>query len=99
MLRQSESRDTLPATAPADALREGIRATHGHYYHPVGTARMGREDDPLSVCDSSGRVLGSRQLWVGDCALIPTIPRANTNSPAVMVGERVAQAIVTAEGI
>jgi choline dehydrogenase len=78
-----------------DALRVAIRGTHGHYYHPVGTARMGREDDPLSVCDSSGRVLGSGGLWVGDCALIPTIPRANTNIPAVVVGARVAKFLQT----
>jgi choline dehydrogenase len=78
-----------------DPLREGIRRTHGHYYHPVGTARMGREDDPQSVCDSAGRVLGAGQLWVGDCALIPTIPRANTNIPAVVVGARVARFLQT----
>ena len=63
-----------------EALREGIRGTHGHYYHPVGTARMGREDDPRSVCDASGRVLGAGQLWVGDCALIPTIPQRTRTS-------------------
>jgi choline dehydrogenase len=74
-----------------DELAEGIRRTHGHYYHPVGTARMGRTDDPQAVCDASGRVLGIEQLWVGDCALIPTIPRANTNIPAVVVGTRVAR--------
>jgi choline dehydrogenase len=79
-----------------EPLRAGIRSTHGHYYHPVGTARMGREDDPLSVCDPAGRVLGSDRLWVGDCALIPTIPRANTNIPAVVVGARVARFLLQA---
>jgi choline dehydrogenase len=75
-------------------LAAGIRRTHGHYYHPVGTARMGGADDPQAVCDGSGRVHGLEQLWVGDCALIPTIPRANTNIPAVVVGARVAQALL-----
>ncbi len=78
------------------ALEDGIRRTHGHYYHPVGTARMGRADDPDAVCDPSGRVRGCDGLWVGDCALIPTIPRANTNIPAVVVGARVAQELLGA---
>jgi choline dehydrogenase len=75
-------------------LETGIRRTHGHYYHPVGTARMGRADDPQAVCEASGRVHGLEQLWVGDCALVPTIPRANTNIPAVVVGARVAQSLL-----
>ena len=77
-----------------DALGEGIRRTHGHYYHPVGTARMGRADDAQAVCDPDGRVHGLEDLWVADCSLIPTIPRANTNIPAVLVGARVAQALL-----
>ena len=81
-----------------DELAAGVRRTHGHYYHPVGTARMGRANDPHAVCDASGRVHGSEQLWVGDCALIPTIPRANTNIPAVVVGSRVARELVAADG-
>lgn len=74
-----------------ERLAAGLRRTHGHYYHPVGTARMGRADDREAVCDASGRVHGVEGLWVGDCALIPTIPRANTNIPAVVVGARVAR--------
>jgi choline dehydrogenase len=81
-----------------DELAAGIRRTHGHYYHPVGTARMGGANDPQAVCDGSGRVHGLEQLWVADCALIPTIPRANTNIPAVVVGARVARELVAAGG-
>ena len=46
-----------------------------------------------------GRVHGLDQLYVGDCALIPTIPRANTNIPAVVVGARVAHALLTGIGL
>jgi choline dehydrogenase len=76
------------------ALTDGIRLTHGHYYHPVGTARMGRADDHFAVCGPDGRVHGLEQLVIADCSLIPTIPRANTNIPAVVVGARVAQALL-----
>jgi choline dehydrogenase len=79
------------------ALGDGIRRTHGHYYHPVGTARMGPADDPQAVCGPDGRVHGLEQLVVADCALIPTIPRANTNIPAVVVGARVARALLAGE--
>jgi choline dehydrogenase len=74
-------------------LADGIRRTHVHYYHPVGTARMGRADDPGAVCDTDGRVRGLEGVWVADCSLIPTVPRANTNIPAFVVGERVARAL------
>ena len=80
------------------ALRSGIRGTHGHYYHPVGTARMGADGDALAVCDPTGRVRGLDRLWVGDCALIPTIPRANTNIPAIVVGARVAASLLAEAG-
>ena len=65
-----------------------IRATVAHYYHPVGTCMMG--SDPLAVCDSNGRVHGVPNVVVADASLFRQIPRANTNLPAIMVGERIA---------
>jgi len=61
-----------------------------HYYHPVGTCAMGREDEPEAVTDSRGRIHGLRNAFVADCSIMPVIPRANTNVPAVVVGERIA---------
>ena len=69
-----------------------IRANVAHYYHPVGTARMG--DDPLAVCDARGRVHGLDRVIVADASLFPQIMRANTNLPAVMAGERIARTLV-----
>ena len=62
-----------------------------HYYHPVGTCRMGPADDPDAVCDARGRVHGLDNAWVADAALIPVIPRANTNMPVLVVAQRVVQ--------
>lgn len=70
-----------------------VRRHHLHYYHPVGTCRMGRADDPASVCDSDGQVLGLDGLYIADCSIIPFIPRANTNMPGVMIGERIARSM------
>jgi len=60
-----------------------------HYYHPVGTCRMGPANDPDAVCDARGRVHGLDNAWVADAALIPVIPRANTNMPVLVVAQRV----------
>jgi choline dehydrogenase len=39
-------------------------------------------------------VHGLDGLLVADCSLMPVVPRANTNIPAVLVGERVAQLLL-----
>jgi choline dehydrogenase len=70
---------------------EAIRDTVAHYYHPVGTCKMG--DDPMSVCDPDGRVHGLADVVVADAALMPQITRANTNMPAIMMGERIAHSL------
>lgn len=49
---------------------------------------MGVDDD--GVCDSHGRVRGLDRITVADVSLMSQIPRANTNIPAVMIGERIA---------
>ena len=70
---------------------ELIRQEVMHYYHPVGTCRMGSDDD--AVCDEQGRVHGLRHVVVADASLMPQIPRANTNIPCVVIGERIAVAL------
>jgi choline dehydrogenase len=55
-------------------------------YHPAGTVPMGDSSD--SACDPRGRVRGTEGLFVGDVSLLPTIPMANTNLTALMIGER-----------
>jgi choline dehydrogenase len=94
---QPELRDLLgeeltpgPEVADAAALDAWIDSAIEHYYHPVGTCAMGTESDPLAVTDSRGRVHGLENVFVADCSIMPVIPRANTNIPAVVVGERIA---------
>ncbi len=54
---------------------------------------MGPADDRMAVVDSEGRVYGLRNLRVADAAIMPNIPRGNTNLTAIMIGERVADFI------
>jgi len=80
----------------AATLHGPIERIHAHYYHPVATCAMGAEDDPLAVCDGAGRVRGLEGVVVADCSLMPVVPRANTNVPAVLVGERIAESLLQA---
>ena len=57
-------------------------------YHPVGTARMGPDGDPMAVLDKQLRVRGVDGLRVIDCAAMPFIPSGNTNAPALAMGDR-----------
>ncbi len=60
-------------------------------FHPVGTTKMGREDDPMAVVDSQLRVHGIKSLRVVDAGVMPTITSGNTNSPTLMIAEKAAQ--------
>jgi choline dehydrogenase len=65
-------------------------------FHPVGTTRMGRDDDPMAVVDSQLRVRGISGLRVVDAGVMPTITSGNTNSPTLMLAEKAAEWIVRA---
>jgi choline dehydrogenase-like flavoprotein len=60
-------------------------------FHPVGTTKMGRADDPSAVVDSKLRVRGIRGLRVVDAGVMPTITSGNTNSPTLMIAEKAAR--------
>lgn len=75
------------------ALTDFVRKNVGGTWHPSGTCRMGRIDDPAAVTLSDGRVIGVGNLRVCDASLMPAIPCANTNLPTIMMAERIADLI------
>lgn len=63
-------------------------------YHPCGTARMGRRDDPMAVVDPECRVIGVDGLRVADSSIFPQVTNGNLNGPSIMVGEKAADHIL-----
>jgi len=65
-----------------------IIAASGTMFHPSGTCRMGRKDDPAAVVDPECRVHGIEGLRVVVASVMPCLPAANTNVPTLMIAER-----------
>lgn len=63
-------------------------------YHPCGTCRMGREDDPQAVVDPECRVIGVDGLRVVDSSVFPNITNGNINAPTLMLAEKAADLIL-----
>ena len=62
-------------------------------FHPIGTCKMGRADDPMAVVDSRLRLRGIERLRVADASIMPTITSGNTAAPVMMIAERGAEMI------
>ncbi|WP_415127371.1 GMC family oxidoreductase [Paracoccus sp. (in: a-proteobacteria)] len=82
-----------PDVATDDQILAYLRAEALTVYHPVGTARMGR--DPMAVVDpATMKVHGTEGLRVADASVMPTLIGGNTNAPSMMIGEKCARAIL-----
>jgi choline dehydrogenase-like flavoprotein len=88
----------LHATTLDDETLEQALDTCSHtLYHPVGTARMGRDEH--SVVDPQLRVRGVHGLRVADASVMPSIIRGHTHAPVVVIGEKAAELIVAGAAV
>ena len=69
-------------------LVEYMKATTQSNFHPVGTCRMGRAEDPTTVVTPDLRVKGIDGLRVMDASIMPRIISANTNATVMAVADK-----------
>eukprot|EP00002_Diphylleia_rotans_P023602 TRINITY_DN4645_c0_g2_i1.p1 TRINITY_DN4645_c0_g2~~TRINITY_DN4645_c0_g2_i1.p1 ORF type:complete len:303 (+),score=50.59 TRINITY_DN4645_c0_g2_i1:296-1204(+) len=87
--------EVQPGDQVVDAkdLREYAKQYSWTCYHPVGTCKMGRQDDPDAVVDTQLRVRGVSGLRVIDASVMPEITSGNTNAPTIMIAEKASDII------
>ena len=79
-----------------EALEAFVRKAAIGVWHASCTCRMGRDDDPMAVVDTQGRVRGVQGLRVVDASVFPVVPCANTNFPTLMTAEKIADTMMRA---
>ena len=77
-----------PDVTSDSALDAYVAKSAGTVFHPVGTCRMGVDDQ--SVLDEQLRVRGVEGLRVADASVMPTLISGNTNAPTIMIAEKCA---------
>ena len=84
-------REPGPAAQSDDEILAWIRDRATTIYHPAGTCKMGQ--DKTAVVDERLQVRGISGLRVADASIMPTIVSGNTNAPAIMIGEKLADMV------
>ena len=81
--------EIAPGEAPLEAF---IRSQATTIWHPVGTCQMGWGHN--AVVDPSLKVHGIEGLRVADASVMPRITSGNTQTPCVMIGEKLSDMLL-----
>jgi choline dehydrogenase len=82
-----------PRNSSDDVYAEHTRKTLETLYHPVGTCKMGNDEN--SVVESSLKVHGIENLRIADASIMPDIITGNTNAACMMIAEKAADLILS----
>jgi choline dehydrogenase len=77
-----------------DELAKAAGDTSTTIFHPVGTAKMGTDNDSMAVVDARLRVRGLEGVRIIDASIMPRITSGNTNSPTMMIAEKGAEMVL-----
>lgn len=82
--------DVKTDTAIDAFVREKVESA----YHPSGSCKMGRADDPMAVVTPDTKVIGVTGLRVVDSSIMPSLTTGNLNAPTIMIGEKASDIIL-----
>ena len=77
-----------------DEIDNYIKQNVESAYHPCGTMRMGKKNNPMAVVDPECKVIGVNNVRIADSSIIPRITNGNINAPSIMIGEKAADHIL-----
>ncbi|MFN4312538.1 MAG: GMC family oxidoreductase [Ferrovibrio sp.] len=83
-----------PEVQSEDDMRVAAGNLGATIFHPVSTAKMGVDSDPMAVLDGRLRVRGVERLRVIDASAMPLITSGNTASPTLMIAEKGAEMVL-----
>jgi len=63
-------------------------------WHLSGTARMGSSNNQEAVVDPHGKVHGLSRIRIVDASIMPAATNGNTNSPTIMIAEKLSDSIL-----
>jgi len=86
-------REVMPGPLAAAEMADFLRNAAGTYFHESCTCKMGR--DEMAVVDGSLSVRGVEGLSIADASVMPRVSTGNTMAPTVIIGERMADMLLT----
>lgn len=82
-----------PEATSDEDIDEFVRQRGESAYHPTCTCKMGTEFDPDAVVNNAGQVFGVENLRVADASIMPDLISGNTDTPTVMIAEKLSDRI------